>query len=125
MEDAVQQISRAIAGEDTAGPVRSMSAWGQAYDQQFGAGISEAGDGLTPIGLIAISAPFYAGHFAVVLDQPGAAGAGDDLLFQDFERSQSRLLHRGQDIRDVTLRFGDIRDGSVLIDPGRPCIVSP
>ena len=61
VEDRVHEVAGAVAGEWAAGAVGSVSAGGETEDEDAGAGVSEAGNGTAPVGLVLVGAAFGLG----------------------------------------------------------------
>jgi hypothetical protein len=78
VEDGVHEFSGGVAGERAAGAVGAVGSGCEAEDDDPGLRVSEAGDGLAPVVVVFVSAPFIASDGFTVDDQSGAAGAGDD-----------------------------------------------
>lgn len=90
MEDGIHEVARAIAGEGTAGAVGSVSSWGETEDEDAGAGVTEAGDGASPVGLVLVRAALGFADAAAVVAQPGATLTGDDRsvnLLEEWRRN--------------------------------------
>jgi len=85
VEDAIEPVAGAVAGEHASGTVGAVGGGGEAEDQELGVGVAEGGDGFAPIVPIEISAPFDAGDLAAMGDEARATGAGDDLSLQNIE----------------------------------------
>ena len=80
VEDAVQDVAGAIAGEHAAGAVGSVGAGREAEDENGRGGIAKRRDGTAPILPVAVGAALELRDFRRMPAQAGAAGAGCDLL---------------------------------------------
>src|SRR5579864_6577252 len=60
-----------------------MGSWSQSHDEYSRLGIAESRHGLAPVFPIAVGTPLLARDLLAVLDQPRAAGAGDNFAVQD------------------------------------------
>jgi hypothetical protein len=78
VEDGIHEVAGAVAGEGAAGAVGSVSAGGEAKDEDAGTGVAKAGDGAAPVGLVQVGATFGFGDAAAVVSEAGAAFTGDD-----------------------------------------------
>jgi hypothetical protein len=99
VEGGEEEVTRAVAGEEAAGPVGAVGGGGEAEDDDPCRWVAEAGDRTAPVGLTGVSGPFLAGYFFSPLHEPRAAAAGDDLTLQRGE-----LLLSGVDL--LTRRSG-------------------
>jgi len=91
VEDGVHEIAGAVAGEDAAGAVGAVRSGGQAEDVDAGGGVSEAGDGTAPVGLVLIGAAFGAGDALAIGAQAGALLAGGDVLVELLQNGGGSL----------------------------------
>jgi len=90
VKDRVHEIAGAVARKGAPGAVGSVSAWGEAEDQNAGAMVAEAGNGTRPVGLVKVGTPFGLSNAAAVVAKSRATFAGDDgfaNLLQERERS--------------------------------------
>jgi hypothetical protein len=85
MERTVEEFARAIAGKHSSCAVGAMGAGSQADDQQLGARVAKAWDGLPPIIFVAIHPPLFSRNFTAVPHKSRAQLAGDDFLLKQFE----------------------------------------
>jgi hypothetical protein len=70
VENGVHEIAGAVSGEGAAGAVGTMSAGGEAKDKDACFGITEAGDGTGPVGLVLIGAAAGFADAATVVTKP-------------------------------------------------------
>jgi hypothetical protein len=80
VQDGVHEVAGAVAGEGAAGAVGSVGAGGEAKDEDAGAGVSEAGNGAGPVGLVLVGAAFGLAYVATVVAEAGTKLAGGDGL---------------------------------------------
>ncbi len=80
VQDGVHEVAGAVAGEGTAGAVGTVGSGSEAEDQDAGAGVSEAGNGTGPVGLVLVGAAASLADAFAVFAEAGAAFAGDDGL---------------------------------------------
>jgi hypothetical protein len=80
VEDGIHEVAGAVSGEGTAGAVGSVSAGSEAEDEDTRAGVAEAGNGPSPVGLVLIGATFGLRDTSAVDTETGAALAVDDGL---------------------------------------------
>ena len=88
MTDGVHEVAGAISGEGAAGAIGSVGSRGKAEDEETGAGISEAGNGTSPVGLILIRA---AAGFA---DQQPIDPHNSDDAYRRNRRIELKLTER-------------------------------
>ena len=94
VKDGIHEVTRAVAGEGTAGAVGSVRSRGEAEDEDAGAGVTKAGNGAGPVGLILIGAAPGFADAAAVGAKAGTAFAGDDGLL-NLQESRGRKLRAG------------------------------
>jgi hypothetical protein len=80
VEDGIHEVARAVAGEGTASSVGSVGSGSEAEDEDSRAGVAEAGDGASPVGLVLVGAAFGFADTLAVGTKAGAAIAGNDCL---------------------------------------------
>ena len=80
MQDGVQEVARAVAGERTAGAVGAVGAGGESKDEDAGARVAEAGDGTRPVGLVEVGAAAGLANGGAIGAQAGAKLAADDAV---------------------------------------------
>ena len=85
MERAVDPVAGTVAGEDAARAVAAVGGGGEADHVELGVGITEAGDGASPVGPIAVGGAFLARDLLTPLDQARARAAGGNLAVQRIE----------------------------------------
>ena len=95
VEDGVHEVSGAVASERAAGAVRSVGAGREAQDEDAGAGISEAGNRASPVGLVEIGAAFGLADTLAVFTEPRAEVAGDDRFANLLEERRRTLAVGG------------------------------
>ena len=95
VEDGIHEVAGAVAGEGTAGAVGSVSARGEAQDENASAGIAKSGYGAGPVGLVDVGATFGFAYAAAVVAETGAAFTGDDGLMNLLEELRRSLCARG------------------------------
>ena len=79
MQRRPQEVTRGIAGEDTAGPVAAVRRRRQAKDEDPRVRVAEARDRPAPVLLVAEPRDLLPGDELAPRDQPRAAPTGDDL----------------------------------------------
>ena len=79
MERSEEEVARRIAREDPTGPVAAVRRGREAEQQDARVGVTEAGHGTRPVGLVAEAGDLLACHPLAPLDQPRAAAALHDL----------------------------------------------
>jgi hypothetical protein len=89
VERGEEKVTRAVTGEEAAGPVGAVGGGGEAEDDDPCCRVAEAGDGTAPVGLARVGGPLLAGDLLAPGDEPRAAPARDDLALQ---RDQLLLL---------------------------------
>ena len=82
VEDLVEDVAGAVAGEHAAGAVGAVGAGSEAEDEDAGVRVAEGGDGSSPIGLIAVGAALELRDFGSMGAETGTALAGNDLLLE-------------------------------------------
>ena len=90
VEDGVHEVAGAVAGEGTSGAVGTVGSGSESKDKDAGTGVSEAGDGTSPVDLVLVGAAARFADTPTVVTQPGAAFAGGDgvmNLLKDLIRS--------------------------------------
>ena len=95
VQDGIHEVAGAVAGEGTPGAVGSVSAGGEAEDEDAGARVAKAGNGAGPVGLVDVGAAFGLADAAAVFAQAGAAFTGDD-GFMDLLEELRRSLCAGE-----------------------------
>ncbi len=80
MQRVEEEITRTVAGKETARAVCSVGGGGESEKNYARFLVAETGNGLSPIGLICKGGSLFAGDLFAPLDQARAAAAGDDLL---------------------------------------------
>ena len=80
VQNGVHEEAGAVASEGTSGAVGAMGSGGEAEDQDTGKGVSEAGNGAGPVGLVLVGAAASLTDAFAVFAEAGAAFAGDDAL---------------------------------------------
>ena len=95
MQDRVHEVSGAVAGEGTAGAVRSVGSGRKAENEDAGARISEAGNGAGPVGLVEIGAAFGLTDAMTVFAETRAEVAGDDRFANLLEERRRTLVVGG------------------------------
>jgi hypothetical protein len=84
VKDAVQDVAGAVAGEHASGPVGAVGAGGEAEDEYAGVGISEGGNGASPVCLVSVGAALEFRDFRSVCAEAGAAATVYDFLLEYF-----------------------------------------
>lgn len=96
VEDGVHEVSGAVAGEGATGAIGSVGSGGEAEDEDAGVAVAEAGDGLSPVFLVAVGFAAVLADAAAVVAQSGTASAGGNAVLQQLEDVQvidgARLL---------------------------------
>ena len=87
VEHLIQDLARTVAGEHPAGPVGTMRARSESQNQDARGRIAERRYGKSPIGLVAVCAPFELRDFCRMPPQTGAAFTGDDFTVEYFQQS--------------------------------------
>ena len=82
---AVEPISGSISSEDASCPIRAVRTGRKTHEHQASLRIPEAGHGLSPVILIAVSSALHACDLCAVLAESRTAVAGDDLFFEAGE----------------------------------------
>jgi hypothetical protein len=95
VQDGVHEVARAVTGERAAGAIGSVSAGGEAEDEDSGARVAEAWDWAGPVGLVLIGAAFGLADAATVVAEPGAALTGGDGLMDLLEKLRRNLCVGG------------------------------
>ena len=67
-----------------------MGPWGKAEDNDAGVGVSEAGDGFTPVVVVQVGTAFFAGDLFAVLDQARAKSTRDDFGIELYQPRRYR-----------------------------------
>ena len=80
VEDGIHEVARAIAREGSAGSIRSVGAGCKAQDEHPGAGVAEAGNRFSPVGLVDEGAATYLADPSAVGAQAWATFAGNDCI---------------------------------------------
>lgn len=125
IQHGIHEFAGCVAGEGTPGAVGAVSAGGESHDQHARIGIAEAGDWLTPILAIEISAAFHACDLLAIFDQARTARAGDNFAIKNGEPVRlslgiSRwLLARG--LRRGVHRYDFTGDYRRLLGPRETC----
>ena len=78
MEGGHEEVTRAVTREDAPGAVGTMRRRRESYEQEPCVRISKAGDGTSPIGVVAMGAFLVARNPVTVLSKPRAAFARHD-----------------------------------------------
>lgn len=78
VKDRIHEVAGSVTGEGSAGAVGSMSAWSETEDEDTCAGVTEARDGLSPVGLVLIGAAFCFTDALAVVAEAGAPLTRDD-----------------------------------------------
>jgi hypothetical protein len=95
VKDGIHEVAGAVASERAAGAVRSVGAGREAQDEDAGAGISEAGNRASPVGLVEIGAAFGLADTLAVFTEPRAEVAGDDRFANLLEERRRTLAVGG------------------------------
>ena len=85
VEDGVHEVAGAVAGEGAAGAVGAVGSGSEAENEDAGVGVSEAGDGLGPVLLIAEGFAAGFADAAAIVAQAGTTSAGGDVLLKLVE----------------------------------------
>jgi hypothetical protein len=91
VQDGIHEVAGAVAGEGAAGAVGSVSAGGEAENEDTGAWIAEARNGAGPVGLVDVGAPFGLTYVAAVSTKTGAAFTGNYGLVNLLEGLRRKL----------------------------------
>ena len=86
VEERVEEIAGTVAGEGAAGAVGSVSAGGEADEEDAGGGIAEGGNGLAPVLGVAVHAALVLGDSDRMGAQARAEFARDDAGVEGVER---------------------------------------
>ena len=86
-----------------------MCARRQTDDEDLGLGVTKAGHGFAPIGLVFVRAAFFTGHLFTPGHQAWAKAATDDLLVQGFEFHVLILTDGDLFFRKIALNLVEIR----------------
>jgi hypothetical protein len=78
MENGIEKVAGAVAGERAAGTVRSVGAGREAQNQHARMGIAERRNRPAPVLPISVGAATDAGYLRAVGAQPRTSFAGDD-----------------------------------------------
>ena len=98
VEHGVHEVAGAVSGKGAAGAVGSVSAGGEAEDEQAGAGVTEAGDRARPILVVLVGAAAGLADASAVVAEAGTELAGDDRV--------ADVVGIGGGIRKLTQGFG-------------------
>ena len=82
MQDAIEEVSGAVAGKGPASSVRAVSAGGEAKNEQSRLGIAESGNGFGPIIPVEVGAAFDVSDLLAVFDESCTASASSDLVVE-------------------------------------------
>ena len=85
-----QEVARRVAGEDAAGPVRTVRRRGQANDQHRGVGVAEAGRRPAPVRLVAEAEDLLAGHLLAPGDEARTAHGTSTISSRRASRAAAR-----------------------------------
>ena len=85
MHRGIEEVSRAVPGEDAARAVRAVRARRQADDEDARLGIAEAGHRPPPVVPVAEAGDLVAGNPLAPRDEPRTRAAGDDGAVKDAE----------------------------------------
>ena len=91
MQRREQEVARAVAGEDPAGPVAAVRGRREPEDQHARGGIAEPLHRPAPVVPVAERRPLLARHLLAPLDQPRAAAAVDDRLIERLKGGHGRF----------------------------------
>ena len=91
MQRGEQEVARAVAGEDPAGPVPAVRRGREAEDQDPRGRIAEALHRPAPVVPVAVRRPLLARDLLAPLDEPRAAAAVDDRLVERFQGGHGRI----------------------------------
>lgn len=95
---SVEPVAAAIASEDPACAVGSVSAWSKPKDNDPGIGITESSDWFSPVFLVSICRTALLGHGLTPTNQTGTRPAGFHICLQSGERvtcrTSSSIHHR-------------------------------
>lgn len=80
VQGSVQPIAATVAGEHSAGSIRTVSCGGQADDEQVGHRIAEVRNGQAPVFPFLKGSPLGSSDFLAIASQPGTAFACYDSL---------------------------------------------
>ena len=86
VENPVEDVAGAVAGEHTAGSVGTVSARGESQNQDACSRVAEGRDGESPVGLVAVGAALELRDFRRMPAQAGTTCAGYYLLVKDFQQ---------------------------------------
>ena len=89
VEDPIEDVAGAVAGEHPAGAVGTVCARRESQDQDTGGRIAERRHGKSPVSLVAVCAPLELRDFCRMPAQAGAKLAGYDLLIEYFEQKMA------------------------------------
>jgi len=87
MKHLVQDLARAVAGEHSPSTVGTMRARRESQNQDARGRVAERGYGKSPIGLVAIRAPFELRDFCRMSPQAGTAFTQGNFTVEYFEQS--------------------------------------
>jgi hypothetical protein len=85
VQDIVHEVAGGVSGERATGAVGSVRTRSEAKDVDAGVGVSETGNGLGPVLLIAIGGALDYAEVLSVCTQARAEGAADNGLLDGFE----------------------------------------
>jgi hypothetical protein len=95
VQDRVHEVARAVAGEGSAGAVGSVGAGCEAEDEDAGVGVSEAGNGARPVGLVEVGAAFGLADALTVFAEARAEIAGNDRFTNLLQQGKRALAVGG------------------------------
>ena len=85
MQDAIKEVSGAVASKGSAGSIRAVSAGSQTKNEQSRFGIAESGNRFGPIVPVEVGAAFDVSDLLAVFDKSCTASAGGDLVVQYYQ----------------------------------------
>lgn len=94
MKDGIHKGPGAISREGTTRPVGAMGAGSQAENEDAGAGVSEAGNGTGPVGLVLIGTASGFANSLAVTEKAGTTVAPYDGVVDLLQNGRERLDFR-------------------------------
>src|ERR1022692_1036127 len=101
MQHGEHKLAGGIAREWASGAIGAVRAGSQSHDEHPRLGIAEAGHGLAPVLVVAISAALLASHLLAVGDETWAAGAGDHFLVEYGKPAMLWSGFGGHDFKNI------------------------
>ena len=95
VEGGEEEVTRAVAGEESAGPVGPVGGRSETEDDDLRPWVTEAGNGAAPVRLVFVGGLFLPGDLLAPFDEARAAAARSYLPFECREPGgleETRLL---------------------------------